>query len=76
MNEAIYDALWQFTLEHKDIMVSSIHETKAVAILRLYQSDAPVPLTLDSASMVEEAIDCIRMALQFAFPSPDNTNDN
>lgn len=67
MTEKIYDALWEFTKLHKDDVSVNPNESKILAILTLYQDSAEVPLSLKTAIDIEEACQCIRMALKYAF---------
>lgn len=67
MTEQNYNLLWEFTKAHKDVHSTNPHEAQAVTILNLYQDEAAMPLRLNSAADVEEACQCIRMALMYAF---------
>lgn len=67
MNEKIYNALWAFTKEHRTYRCDNPYGTVPVGILNLYQQEAAVPLELKTAAEVEEALECIRNALRYAF---------
>ena len=67
MTEQNYNLLWEFTKEHKNVRSDNPHEAQAITILNLYQDEAALPLKLNSAADVEEACQCIRMALMYAF---------
>lgn len=66
MTEATYDALWEFTKEHKDYKDPD-GRPQALAILDLYNELSEKQIPLSKAMDVEEACHCIRMALRFAF---------
>lgn len=67
MTERNYNLLWEFAKEHKEVHSSNPQDAQVVTILNLYQENAPIPLPLHSAADVEEACQCIRMALLYAF---------
>ena len=67
MNEHTYNALWNFTKERRNYRSDNPGETIPVAILNLYQQEAAVPLSLCTSIDVEEALQCIRNALKYAF---------
>jgi hypothetical protein len=65
MTESNYDRLWEFTKQHKDYRGENPHEPQAVAIFKLFQQIEP-PIVIQSAEDMEEACQCIRMALMYA----------
>lgn len=67
MTEQNYNLLWEFTKLHKDVRSQNPNEAQAITILNMYQDEASMPLRLNSAADVEEACQCIRMALLYAF---------
>lgn len=70
MTEYLYDSLWNFTKEHKNMTLSNPRESKVVAILRLFQQESTqnnLYISLDTAMEVEEACQCIRAALAYSF---------
>lgn len=67
MTERIYNDLWTFAKAHKDYRCDNPYGTVPVGILNLYQQEAPAPLELKTAADVEEALECIRNALKYAF---------
>lgn len=67
MTEKIYNALWEFTKQHRTYRDPDPNIPQPVAILYLYQEEAITPLPLKTAMDVEEACYCIKMALQHAF---------
>lgn len=67
MTERNYNLLWEFTKEHKNMRSDNPHEAQVVTIFNLYQQEATIPLPTTSAADVEEALQCIRMALMHAF---------
>ena len=67
MTESIYNSLWTFAKEHKDYRCDNPYGSVPVGILNLYQQEATVPLPLRTSVEVEEALQCIRNALKYAF---------
>ncbi len=66
MTEFNYDRLWEFTKQHKEHRGDNPHEPRAVAIFKLFQQLESPPLDIQSAEDMEEACQCIRMALMYA----------
>lgn len=67
MTEKLYDELWRFTLHNSNRAIPQSHESKALAVLRLYQEEATFPLSLNTAMDVEETLQCITNALNCAY---------
>ena len=66
MTEQLYDALWEFTKEHKEYHGEK-EEPQTLAILSLFQEISDIPIRLKNAVDIEEACQCIRMALKYSF---------